>query len=83
VTAGSRIGRASGPFLQKATAKTNTARLIIVLSLWWTTAALFANAPSAPTPSALDQARIEELQQQVDSLNRELARLKGASDPAA
>lgn len=62
---------------------TNKARLALVLSIWWATAALFASASSAAMPSVPDQARIEELQQQVDALNRELNRLQGASDPAA
>ena len=62
---------------------TNKARLALVLSIWWATATLFATASSAATPSAPDQARIEELQQQVDALNKELTRLQGASDPAA
>jgi hypothetical protein len=37
----------------------------------------------AGTPSNPDQARIEQLQQQVDALDQELARLKVASDPTA
>lgn len=82
-TAGSRIGCASRPLLQEATAMTSKARLAIVLTILWATAALFANAPSAASPSAPDQARIEELQRQVDALTRELTHLKDASDPAA
>jgi uncharacterized membrane protein (DUF106 family) len=55
----------------------------MVLSIWWATVATFANVSSAATPSVPDQARIEELQQQVDVLNREFTHLQGASDPAA
>jgi cytochrome c5 len=62
---------------------TNKLRLAIVPSIWWMTAALFANTLAAATPSAPDQARIEELQQQVDALDQELSRLKSASDPSA
>ena len=61
----------------------NKLRLAIVRSIWWMTAALFAITPAAATPSAPDQARIEELQQQVDALDQELSRLKSASDPSA
>ena len=74
---------ASRPILLEATAVTNRARLASVLSIAWAAAALFANAASATTPPVQDQARIEELQQQVDALNSELARLQGTGDPAA
>ena len=44
-------------------------------------AALFTTAILAATPPSSEQSRIEELQRQVDALNQELTRIKGASDP--
>ena len=61
----------------------NTARLLGILAISWTAAALLLNEARAAAPSAPDRARMEELQQQVDALNQELTRLKGANDPAA
>ena len=60
----------------------NISRLTSMVAIIWAAGALLAN-PLAATPSTPDQARIEELQQQVDGLNQELARLQSASDPAA
>lgn len=62
---------------------TNKAPRLVVLSIWWTIAALFVNTSPGATPSTPDQARIEELQLQVDALNQELTRLKNAGDLAA
>ena len=56
--------------------------ILAVLAVSWT-ALLLPSAAFASTPADPNQARIEELQQQVDALNQELTRLKGASDPAA
>jgi hypothetical protein len=64
------------PTMQKITA------VLAVLAVTWTTC-LWSNAVLAATPNEPDQARIDELQYQVDALNKELARLQGASDPAA
>ena len=61
----------------------NISRLTSILAIAWTAAALLVNTAAAATAPATDQARIEELQQQVDALNQELTRLKGAGDPAA
>ena len=62
---------------------TNKALCVVVLSISLMIAALFAKTTPAATPSTPDQARIEELQLQVDALNQELTRLKNAGDPAA
>jgi hypothetical protein len=59
-----------------------TTSILAVLALS-SAAWLLANAAVAATPANADQARIQELRQQVDALNQELARLEGASDPAA
>jgi cytochrome c5 len=56
--------------------------ILAVLAVSWT-AWLLLNVAVAATPANADQARIQELQQQVDALNQELTRLEGASDPAA
>ena len=54
-------------------------RLAVLAASWaiW----LCPQAALAATPSTPDQARIEELQHQVDALDQELSRLKGANDP--
>ena len=54
-------------------------RLAVLAVSWaiW----LCPQAALAATPSTPDQARIEELQHQVDALDQELSRLKGANDP--
>ena len=56
-------------------------RLAVLAASWaiW----LCPQAALAATPSTPDQARIEELQHQVDALDQELARLKRANDPTA
>ena len=56
-------------------------RLAVLAVSWaiW----LCPQAALAATPSTPDQARIEELQHQVDALDQELARLKRANDPTA
>ena len=61
----------------------NISTVIAMVAIAWSAAALLVDTAAAATPSAPDQARIEELQQQVDALNKELTRLKDASDPAA
>lgn len=57
-------------------------RLITVLAVAWA-AGVLLNAAGAATPANAEQARIQELQQQVDALNQELNQLKSASDPTA
>ena len=61
----------------------NISRLTSMVAIAWSAAALLVNTAAAATPATTEQARIEELQQQVDGLNQELARLQSASDPAA
>jgi hypothetical protein len=59
-----------------------TTSILAVLALS-SAAWLLANATVAATPANADQARIQDLQHQVDALNQELTRLEGASDSAA
>ena len=59
-----------------------TTSILAVLAVSWT-AWLLPNAAFAAAPANADQARIQELQQQVDALNQELSRLNGDRDPAA
>ena len=61
----------------------NTAHLVPLLAVSLTAAALLPNVARSATPPTPDQARIEDLQQQVDALNQELIRLKATSDPEA
>jgi hypothetical protein len=56
--------------------------ILAVLTVSWT-AWLLPNAAFAATPADPNQARIDELQHQVNALNQELNRLKTASDPTA
>jgi hypothetical protein len=61
----------------------NISRLTSMVAIVWSAAALLVNTAAAATPATTEQARIADLQQQVDALNQELAHLKSASDPAA
>lgn len=61
----------------------NISRLTLMIAIAWSAAALLVNTAAAAAPATTEQARIADLQQQVDALNQELIRLKGASDPAA
>lgn len=61
----------------------HVSHLTSMVAIAWSAAALLVNTAAAATPTTTDQARIEELQQQIDALNQELTRLKSASDPAA
>ena len=56
--------------------------ILAVLAVSWT-AWLLPNAALAATPADPNQARIDELQHQVDALDQELNQLKSDSDPAA
>jgi hypothetical protein len=58
-------------------------RLTSMVAIAWSAAALLANTATAAAPATTEQARIADLQHQVDALDQELARLKSASDPAA
>ena len=58
-----------------------TARQVALLAVSLTAAALPSNVARSAPPPTPDQARIEDLQKQVDALNQELIRLKAASDP--
>ena len=61
----------------------NISTVIAMVAIAWSAAALLVDTAAAATPAPTEQARIADLQQQVDALNQELARLKSASDPAA
>ena len=61
----------------------NISRLTLMAAIACSAAALLVNTAAAAAPATTEQARIADLQQQVDALNQELARLKSASDPAA
>lgn len=56
--------------------------ILSVLAVTWTTC-LWSNAVLAATPNEPDQARIDELQHQIDALDQELNQLRSANDPAA
>jgi cytochrome c5 len=58
-----------------------TTSILAVLALS-SAAWLLPTAAVAATPANADQARIQELQHQVDALNQELSRLNGDRDPA-
>ena len=58
----------------------NTRRLVAVLAISCT-AALLTTLAEAATPADPAQARIQELQSQVDALNQEMTQLKATSDP--
>jgi hypothetical protein len=54
-----------------------------MVAIAWSAATPLVNTATAATPATTEQARIADLQQQVDALNQELARMKSASDPTA
>ena len=61
----------------------NNSLLAALLALSLASVSLQVVVAKAATPSNPDQARIEQLQQQVDALNQELSRIRSAPDPQA
>ena len=48
----------------------NISRLTLMIAIAWSAAALLVNTAAAAAPATTEQARIADLQQQVDALNR-------------
>jgi hypothetical protein len=67
---------------QQVTTMRKLVSVLAIFAVAWSTGP-WSHAALAATAADPNQARIEELQHQVDALDQELNRLKSASDPAA